>query len=397
MSFFEKVLLAVPDPILGLTAAFRSDPREKKVNLGVGLYKTENLKTIVQESVKLAETFLLEEEKSKEYLPIDGDKLYLDQMGDLVFGREIWKKEKDRIACFQAVGGTGALKIGGTFLKEEENHPIWIPNPTWPNHSGVFSHCGLMVEEYPYYDKKNRSLDFEKMLSYLKKLAPGSIILLHAVCHNPTGCDPSEEQWEILCDLFKTKQLLPFFDFAYQGFGQGIEEDAKNIRRFLNAGMEMLVAVSNAKNLSLYGERTGCLFIVSDSKNIAEKITSRMKQMIRVNYSSPPMHGAKIAAHIFSTPSLRCKWEQELGEMRERILLMRLLLTEGLACKSPKNDFSSIGKAAGMFSFTGLDKPQVEKIRVEYGIYMPSDGRINVCGLNRSNLDYVVDAIVSVT
>lgn len=391
MSFFEKVPLAPPDPILGLVSAFRNDPREIKVNLGVGLYKTENLKTVVQESVKRAEAFLLEDEKSKEYLPIDGDMFYLDQMGKLVFGAGLWSSEKERIASFQTVGGTGALKIGSTFLKEEVDHPIWIPHPTWPNHRGVFSHCGLKVQEYPYYDKKNCSFEFEKMRTCLEGLPAGSVVLLHAACHNPTGCDPSDDQWEELCTVFKAKRLIPFFDFAYHGLGLGLEEDAKSIRRFLNSGMEMLVAVSNAKNFSLYGERIGTLFIVSDSKKIAENITSRVKQMIRVNYSNPPMHGAKIAAHILSTPALRTEWEVEISEMRARILSMRLLLAGGLGLK-----FSYIEKGMGMFSFTGLDPSQVEKLRVEYGIYMPSDGRINVCGLNRTNLGFVTDSISKV-
>lgn len=396
MSFFEHVPLAPPDPILGLTVAFRSDPRETKVNLGVGVYRNENLHTSVQESVKEAEEFLLKTEKNKEYLPIDGERLYLEQMGSLVFGKENWIEEKGRIACFQTVGGTGALKTGGTFLKEEANGGVWIPNPTWPNHRGVFTHCGLKVEEYPYYDKQGRCFDFEKMKGCLEKLSPGSIVLLHAACHNPTGCNPTEGQWEALCALFKEKQLIPFFDFAYQGFGLGIEEDAKSLRSFLRHGIEMCVSVSNAKNFSLYGERAGCLFIVSNSEKIAEKITSRVKQMIRVNYSNPPMHGAKIVAHILSTPELRSKWEVELSEMRARILSMRLLLTEGLVSHCKKVDFSPMGKGTGMFTFTGLDSFQVERLRVHHGIYMPSDGRINVCGLNRENLEGVVKAIMSV-
>ncbi len=397
MSFFEHVPLAPPDPILGLTVAFQKDSRKNKVNLGVGLYKNEELQTSVLRSVKLAEAALLEGEQSKEYLPIDGVKLYLEEMGALVFGNQIWSKEKGRVASFQSIGGTGALKTGGTFLKEEADHPVWISTPTWPNHRGVFLHCGLKVETYPYYDNQTHVFDFEKMTSCLEQLSPGTIVVMHASCHNPTGCDPSATQWEALCDLFKAKRLIPFFDFAYQGLGRGLEEDAEAIRHFFSKGMEMLVAVSNAKNLSLYGERVGCLFIVSESAKIAEHITSRVKQMIRTNYSNPPMHGAKIAAHIFSNPMLRRMWEAELDEMRQRILAMRLLLSQKLVAKSEIVDFSHVQRGNGMFGYTGLNKLQVERITAEYGIYMPSDGRINVCGLINSNIDYVVDAVIAVT
>jgi aspartate aminotransferase len=394
MGFFDRVPLAPPDPILGLTTAFQNELRNNKVNLGVGLYKTEDLKTPVLESVKQAETALLKEEKSKEYLPIDGDRLYLEQMGALVFGEQTWSEQKKRIASFQSIGGTGALKIGGTFIKEELPHPIWIPTPTWPNHRGVFSHCGLKVENYPYYDPKRHRLDLEAMVSCLEKLSAGTVVLLHACCHNPTGSDPSKEQWKTLCDIFREKRLIAFFDFAYQGLGCGVEEDREAISHFFNSGLEMLVAVSNAKNLSLYGERVGCLFIVSGSAKIAEHISSRVKQMVRTNYSNPPMHGAKVAAYIFNQPSLRKLWLEELDAMRMRILKMRKLFAKKLFDKATKVDFSHIGKGSGMFGFTGLNELEVDKIRVEYGIYMPSDGRINVCGLNLDNMDYVVDAII---
>lgn len=397
MSHFERVKLAPSDPILGLTIAFAKDVRKDKVNLGVGLYNTEDLRVPILESVKEAEALLLTEEMSKEYLPIDGDGLYLEQMGVLVFGKASWSAEKGRIASFQTVGGTGALKIGGTFLKEEADHPIWISTPSWPNHRGVFSHCGLKVENYPYYDTNNHQLDFDGMVSCLEKLEPGSIVLLHASCHNPTGLDPTIEQWELLCQLFKTKKLIPFFDFAYQGFGKGLEEDAGSIRSFLNSGLEFLLAVSNAKNFSLYGERTGCLFIVSESAKIAEKVSSRVKQMIRTNYSSPPMHGAKIVAHILNTPILRKKWETELAQMGLRILAMRELLVQKLKSISKNVDFSHMKEGNGMFGFTGLKPAQVEKIISEYGIYMPGDGRINVCGLNHDNIDAVVNAIIAVS
>jgi aspartate aminotransferase len=397
MSFFEKVALAPPDPILGLTVAFHRDPRKEKVNLGVGLYKTADLRTPVLGSVKSAEIFLFDLEKSKEYLPIDGDRHYLETMGALVFGREIWGKEKNRIAAFQTIGGTGALKIGGTFLKEDAEHPLWLPSPTWPNHRGVFTNCGLKVDNYPYYDMKDHKIDFEKLAACFEKLPERTIVVLHASCHNPTGCDPDSEQWETLAGLFKAKKFIPFFDFAYQGFGRGIEEDAEAIRHFVKNGLEILIAASNAKNLSIYGERVGCLFIVSQTAKIAEHIISRVKQMIRTNYSNPPIHGAKVVGHILGTSSLRRKWEAELKEMRERINAMRLELHDRLAAKSTAVDFGHLKRGRGMFGFTGLTKLQVERLTAEYAIYMPNDGRINVCGLNQNNLDYIVDAIVAVT
>lgn len=396
MSFFNRVPLAPPDSILGLTATFLKDPRKKKVNLGVGLYKTEDLRTPVLDSVKAAEAVLLDMENTKEYLPIDGDPLFLEKMGGLIFGEEKWSREKKRIAAVQTVGGTGALKIGGAFLKEEAESPILISTPTWPNHRSIFLSCDLPVEDYNYYDTKSHQVDFNRMIACFEKLPEKTIVVLHASCHNPTGCDLKLEEWKTLCTLFKTKKLIPFFDFAYQGFGRSLDEDAEAVRYFLKNDVEMVVAVSSAKNFSIYGERVGCLFIVSESSKIAEHILSRVKQIVRTIYSNPPMHGAKIIAHILNTPSLRKKWEEELEQMRGRINRMRTSLCERLEAQGIGGAFSQISRGRGMFGFTGLSKTQVERMIAEYGIYMTSDGRINVCGLNMSNVDYVVDAIVAV-
>lgn len=397
MSFFEHVPLAPSDPIFGLTAAYQSDLRPTKVNLGVGLYKTEDLRTPVLSSVKAAEQALLEQEESKEYLPIEGEKRYLAEMGALVFGKGKWEKEKDRIASFQTVGGTSGLKIGGTFLKEEAESSLWIPNPTWPNHRAVFSSCQLVVESYPYYDFKTHRLDFSQMMHQFERLPPKSIVLLHAACHNPTGADLNLEEWKLLCDLFKEKKLLAFFDFAYQGFGRGLDEDAEALRYFLKSGNEMLIAVSNSKNFSVYGERVGCLFVIAASVKVAEHIHSRVKQIIRTTYSNPPLHGASIVAQILSSSSLRQKWERELNEMRERINKTRLRLHQGLAAKGKAEAFHQLTRGRGMFGYTGLSSAQVERMRTEYGIYMTSDGRINVCGLNEDNMSYVVDALTAVS
>lgn len=390
MSFFKNVPLAPPDPILGLTSAFQNDPRKEKVNLGVGLFKTEDLKTPILQCVKAAEAVLLEKETSKEYLPIAGEKLYVDGVGEIVFGKQ-WNQEKGRIAYFQTIGGTGALRTAGAFLKEEKNPLVMISSPTWPNHRGVFSNCGLVVKDYPYYNSKSYSVDFELMFACLEKLPTGSVVVLHGACHNPTGFDLSLEEWKTLCELFKRRGLIPFFDFAYQGLGRGLEEDAEAIRYFFSQGVEMFVAVSHAKNLSLYGERVGCLFIVADCLSTAERVFSRVKQVIRTDYSSPPMHGACIAAQIFHNPLLRKKWVEELDEMRARIVSMRHLFVEHMKGV----DYSHILRGMGMFGFTGLGPLEVEKMIADYGIYMPSDGRINMCGLNSANIDYVASAILA--
>lgn len=396
MSLFEKVPFAPPDPILNLTTAFLKDPRPNKVNLGVGIYKAENLKTPILTAVHAAETILLTQERSKLYLPINGHLLYLDKMGSLIFGASFWEKEKTRIASFQSVGGTGGLKLGGTLLKEEAPHPIWLPHPTWQNHQAIFTECGLKVDYYPYYNQKQHIIEFEKLYAHLEKLPEKSIIILHPSCHNPTGSDLNKEQWERLAALFVANQLIPFFDLAYQGFGDGIEEDVKPIRLFAAAGLEMFVAASNAKNFSLYAERAGCLFILSHTTKIAEHLLSRVKQIIRSQYSTPPLHGAEIVAYILDNPKLRAQWEKELKEMKDRINQMRLALWERLEAKRPSPTFHHLKNGKGMFGFFGLEKPQVDKLIAEHGIYMTNEGRINVCGLNRDNIDYVADTILSV-
>lgn len=396
MHFFEQVPLAPPDPILGLTQAYLQDPRPHKVNLGVGFFKDENLKTPLIAAVREAEKILLNTQNNKEYLPIDGDPLYLNEMGALVFGAQVWQERKSRISPFQTLGGTGALKLGGTFLQEEIKSPLWISSPTWPNHRGVFTHCGGLVDSYPYYDFATHQIDFNAMTSFLERLPPRSVVVMHGCCHNPTGIDLTLSQWEKLCELFKTHQLLPFFDLAYQGLGDGLDADSAAVRHFLKHDIEMLVAVSNSKNFSLYSERVGCLFIVSNNPDEGEAIRSRTKQMIRTNYSNPPSHGAKVAALVLNDPLLRASWEEELVQMRLRLRAMRSLLCERLGSKKTNTDFTHLKRGKGMFGFLGLSTKQVHTLITEYGIYMPSDGRINVCGLNLNNIDPVVEAILKV-
>ncbi|MBS0620365.1 MAG: aspartate/tyrosine/aromatic aminotransferase [Verrucomicrobia bacterium] len=390
MSHFERVPLAPPDPIFGMTTAFLKDPRPGKVNLGVGLYKGEDLKTPVLDAVKAAETALFSEEKSKDYLPIEGDPLYLEQIGALLFGEVLWKQERGRIAAIQSIGGTGALHAGGAFLSEEAKAPIYISNPTWPNHRGVFTSCGLPIFDYPYYDAQGFA--FDKFHAFLNELKEGSIVLLHGACHNPTGCDPTLEEWKSLSALFVKKRLIPFFDTAYLGLGEGIEKDRQPLVHFLESGLEMLVAISNAKNFSLYGERVGALFVVTASQK--EQVTSRLKQIARVRYSNPPMHGAKIVAKILSVPALRHLWERELTTMRERIQAMRGALFSKLQEKGI--DLPLLQNGKGMFSYCGLTPAEVEQITLDYGIYLSKEGRINVCGLSHANLDYVAHAMCAV-
>lgn len=396
MVFFDAVSLAPPDPIFGLAAAFNTDPRPFKINLSVGMYKTPDLNTPILTSVKKAESAILATEKNKEYLPIDGDKNYLDEVGALIFGPALWREFFEQISSVQGIGGTGALRLGADFLKQEVSDHLYYSHPTWANHLQVMSKVGMKIASYPYYDVKKHCLEFDKMVAFLQNLPPKSIVLLHAACHNPTGADPSLDQWRELSRLFFDKKLVPFFDFAYQGFGDGLDADAASIRLFLEAGHEMLVANSFSKNFGLYGERVGALFIATPSKKNAEHVTSQLKILVRTNYSNPPIHGEQIVSHILSDTLLRKEWELELAAMRERITEMKEALTSALVSRSKKRDFRFLKERKGLFCFCGLEKKEVDRLISEFGIYMTGDGRINVVGLNDDNLDYVVNAILQV-
>jgi aspartate aminotransferase len=395
--FFHHVTPAVQDAIFGLMAVFEADQRPNKINLSVGQYRNDKLVTPVLESVKLAETFLLQQETTKEYLPISGDSAYINRVGALVFGEFFWIKEGKRICGVQSIGGTGALRIGGEFLKQEVGERIAISDPTWPNHRGVFARCGMIVESYPYYDARASKFDFERMYDYLKNMMPGTIVALQPCCHNPTGADPSLDQWKQLLQLFKSNGLLPFFDFAYQGFGRSIESDAEVIRLFASDGIEMLVACSQSKNFGLYSERIGAIFIVTGSEKTAETVLSKLKTIVRSNYSNPPRHGAAIITHILSTPILKKMWESEVKGMNLRIEKLRLQLVNELAPRSRKRDYRYLTDRKGMFCFTGLHKEEVERLQREFAIYMTQDGRINIAGLSDENLSSVVDAIIEVS
>lgn len=392
MKFFENIELIPPDSILGLNQAFLADPRKQKVNLGVGAYKTAELKPLILDSVKKVEKLLIQQETSKDYLPIDGDAEFLTQIKKLIFGSHA---TSPGIYGAQAVGGTGALRVGGAFLKKNGFSNVFISDPTWDNHRRIYEHAGFTVGTYPYYNPQDKAFDFKAFYLFLEKVEPKSIILMQPCCHNPTGLDPTSEQWEAIFDKICEKQLFPFFDFAYQGFGLGCDEDAAPIRSFASRNYPYAVAVSFAKNFGLYGERTGALFFGGMTENEIQRVASQIKVVIRGIYSNPPCHGARIVAHILKNDELKHGWLQELAEMRQRITNMRYKLFMALKSKSHSSAFDVMQHQIGMFSYTGLKHSQVEQLITNHGIYMTKDGRINVAGLNDENIENVADAIVA--
>lgn len=396
MSFFAQVPKAPLDAILGLTGLFSQDARKHKVNLGAGVYKTEDGKTPILFCVKEAERLLLDQEESKGYLPIEGDPLYLEKTARLVLGSPLYEKLSVNLSLMQTVGGAGALRLGGDFLQKElACTKCYLSDPTWPNHPALFTQSGLAVHSYPYYNFQKKEVAFEEMLTFLSALSPKSIVLLHAGCHNPSGADLTRAQWKILADLVLEKQLIPFVDAAYLGFDISFEEDAFPIRLFASHSIEFLVSVSFSKNFSLYGERVGLLMVFSQ-ENTASNVLSQLRVLARRTYSNPPLHGAKIVAKILQTPSLTVQWQQELSLMKDRIDSLRNLFVEHLSLEKMQTDYSYLASARGLFSFCNLSKHQVDRLIEEYAIYLPSDGRINVAGLSNGNIDYVVNALIAV-
>ncbi len=394
---FSEVTLAPADPILGLTDAFKADPRAHKVNLGVGIYKDEAGQTPVLNSVKKAEAILLETEKSKNYLGIEGVQAYNQVVQGLLFGQDSPIISDKRAATAQAPGGTGALRVAAEFLvRNTKSTTIWVSNPTWANHQNIFETAGLVVKEYRYYKAETHDMDFDAMLADLATAQPGDVVLLHGCCHNPTGIDLSLAQWEQVAQLCLTKQLLPLFDFAYQGFGAGIEEDAQGLRAVAAILPELLIANSFSKNFGLYNERIGAVTVVAEDENAATNSFSQIKKTIRANYSNPPAHGGLIVSTILSNAELRQEWEAELTEMRERIAQMRTLFVDSLKAEGVEQDFSFISRQNGMFSFSGLNKQQVARLKDEFAIYIVGSGRISVAGLTKSNMPAVCKAIAQV-
>lgn len=397
LDMFEKISAAPADPILGLTDLFRTDMRADKINLGIGVYKDETGNTPVLQSVKLAETHLLNHETTKNYLAIDGLPVFANCTQQLLFGEQHPIIAEERACTAQAPGGTGALRIAADFIaKQNIASRVWISNPSWPNHKNVFSAAGLEIHEYTYYDAAKHALDFDGMLKSLEDARHGDVVILHGCCHNPTGIDPDEKQWASLAEVAKTKGWLPLFDFAYQGLAQGLEEDAQGLRIFAAKNKEIIIASSYSKNFGLYNERVGaCTLVAADTKT-AKIAFSQLKATIRANYSNPPAHGASVVATILSDDKLRCQWQEELTAMRQRIHQMRQLFVKTLLEKGAEQDFSFINKQNGMFSFSGLTEEQVSRLREEFAVYAINSGRINVATMTLDNMPALCAAIVAV-
>ena len=397
MSLFSAVEMAPRDPILGLNEQFNADPNPAKVNLGVGVYFDDNGKLPLLDCVRTAEQAMMEKPTARGYLPIDGIAAYDAAVKSLVFGADSEPVKSGRVATVQGIGGTGGLKIGADFLKKlNPNATVLISDPSWENHRALFTNAGFPVESYRYYDAIKRGVDFEGMLADLAAAAPGTIILLHACCHNPTGYDITAAQWDQVIATVKSQQLVPFLDMAYQGFGQGIAEDGAVIGKFVAAGLDFFVSTSFSKSFSLYGERVGALSVLCTNREEADRVLSQLKIVIRTNYSNPPIHGGAVVAAVLNNPELRAVWEQELAGMRVRIKAMRQKLVEGLKAAGVKQDMSFITSQIGMFSYSGLTKDQMVRLRNEFGVYGTDTGRMCVAALNSKNIDYVCASIAKV-
>ena len=396
-SIFAAVEMAPRDPILGLNESFNADTRSTKVNLGVGVYFDDNGKIPLLGAVKVAEKARLETMPPRGYQPIEGLGAYNQAVQTLLFGKESSLLAEGRVVTVEALGGTGALKVGADFLKRlQPGATVYISDPSWENHRALFESAGFPVDVYPYYDAATRGVNFEGMKAKLNALPAGSIIVLHACCHNPTGADLTEAQWRETIDAIRARSLIPFIDMAYQGFADGIAEDALALNLFAASGLQFFVSSSLSKSFSLYGERVGALSVVTSGKDEAARVLSQVKRVIRTNYSNPPIHGGAVVAAVLSNPELRQMWEDELAGMRDRIRAMRVSLVDRLKAKGVAQDFSFVVQQRGMFSYTGLSAEQVERMKSEFGIYAVGTGRICLAALNTKNIDYVADAIAAV-
>ena len=397
MSLFSAVEMAPRDPILGLNEQFNADTNPAKVNLGVGVYYDDNGKLPLLQCVQAAEKAMMEAPKPRGYLPIDGIAAYDTGVKTLVFGAGSEPLTSGRVATVQAIGGTGGLKIGADFLKRlNPNAKVLISDPSWENHRALFANAGFTVESYRYYDAFTRGVDFDGMLADLNAASAGTVVVLHACCHNPTGYDITSAQWDLVVAAVKSKGLVAFLDMAYQGFGYGLQEDGAVINQFVAAGLTFFVSTSFSKSFSLYGERVGALSVLCESKDEADRVLSQLKIVIRTNYSNPPTHGGAVVAAVLSNPELRAQWEAELGEMRVRIKAMRQKLVDGLKAAGVKQDMSFITTQIGMFSYSGLTKDQMVRLRNEFGVYGTDTGRMCVAALNSKNIDYVCASIAKV-
>ncbi|MBK7793113.1 MAG: aspartate/tyrosine/aromatic aminotransferase [Betaproteobacteria bacterium] len=396
-SLLAAIELAPRDPILGITEAFVADTNPHKVNLGVGVYCDDHGKVPLLECVKRAERELTAHAAPRGYLPIDGLAAYDKAVQALLFGTDGEIVQSGRALTVQALGGTGGLKVGADFLHRfAPEAQVWISNPSWENHRALFEGAGFTVNNYAYYDPATRGLDFAAMQADLQRIPTGSIVVLHACCHNPTGVDPSESQWTTIIELVRSRGLIPFIDIAYQGFNEGLESDGAVVRRFAATPGPLFIASSFSKSFALYGERVGALTIVGASKDEAGRALSQLKRIIRTNYSNPPMHGGQLVATVLGNTELRALWETELGTMRERIHTVRKILVERLRQLAPQADFSFVLRQRGMFSYSGLTRDQVERLRKEFSVYAIDTGRICVAALNSHNVEHVAQSIAKV-
>ena len=397
MSLFSAVEMAPRDPILGLNEQFAADTHPSKVNLGVGVYYDDNGKLPLLQCVQAAEKQMIEVPKPRGYLPIDGIAAYDAAVKGLVFGEGTEPITSGRVATAQGIGGTGGLKIGADFLKKlSPNAKVLISDPSWENHRALFIQAGFVVESYPYYDAAKRGVNFTHMLDALDQAPAGTIVVLHACCHNPTGYDITASQWDQVIATVKARKLTPFLDMAYQGFGHGIAEDGAVIGKFVAAGLNFFVSTSFSKSFSLYGERVGALSVLCSDKEEAARVLSQLKLVIRTNYSNPQIHGATVVATVLNTPALRAQWEGELAEMRVRIKDMRHKLVAGLKAAGVAQDMGFITDQIGMFSYSGLSKDQMVRLRTEFGVYGTDTGRMCVAALNSKNIDHVCASIAKV-
>lgn len=396
MPFFNEIPQLPEDPILGLPIAFAADPRLNKINLGIGAYMTAEGHPQVMTSVRKAESIILHKRLNKEYLPIEGDADFIRSLLQLVLGADSSLFQTGNYFAAQTVGGASALRIAGEFLAKLVSKTIFISQPTWSNHKQIFERAGLNVGSYTYFDPHTCLLDFKGMCQAIGNMPPGSVILLHGCCHNPTGIDPSLEQWKELSSLIKKQQIIPLFDIAYQGFGKGLEPDAEAVRYFVRQGHELFMTYSCSKNFGLYGERAGLLAIVCSQTEQVPRIGSQVKSLIRGNYSTPPLHGARIVSTILNSDELSLEWKAELQSMCERVIEMRKALVAALHAKGGGRDFSYMNQQSGLFSYSGLTPEQVLRLRQEKAVYMPSNGRINIAGLHTQMISDVADALLSV-
>jgi aromatic-amino-acid transaminase len=395
-SILAAVEMAPRDPILGVTEAFNADTNPKKVNLGVGVYYDDSGKIPLLECVRRAERQLLENAPPRGYLPIDGLPEYDKQVQALVFGDSPARRE-GRIVTVQALGGTGGLKVGADFLRRlEPSAEVWISDPSWENHRALFETAGFVVRSYPYYDAASHGIQFPAMLEALRGAKAGTIIVLHACCHNPTGVDLSSQQWNEVLDTVRSRGLIPFLDIAYQGFADGLDADAEPVRHFAAAGIAVFVSNSFSKSFSLYGERVGALSVVTGSGEEGARVLSQLKRIVRTNYSNPPIHGGRIVATALASSELRALWEQELAQMRERIKGMRHMLVDRIHARVPGANFEFVTRQRGMFSYSGLTRDQVRRLREEFSIYAIDSGRICMAAVNPRNVEHVADGIAAV-